>query len=241
MTGPWIIGCAAAGLAAGPVLRAVIVQFSIRPGSEREPHCAACHAAVLPAPRVSLSLAGRCPRCRDRIGPPRLLIEAVAAGCLVLIAARSTAGWELAALGWLTIVAIPLTFIDIAVRRLPDLLTVTAYAGTVALLAAAALSAGQPSRLGRAVLAGLVLTAAYLILFMASPASIGLGDAKLAASVGTALGWLGWRAVIAGTFTGLLAAGIYGVCLLVLRRAGLRDMIAFGPFLALGALIAIVL
>src|SRR5580693_2114273 len=109
MTGPWIIGCAAAGLAAGPVLRAVIVQFSIRPGSEREPHCAACHAAVLPAPRVSLSLAGRCPRCRDRIGPPRLLIEAVAAGCLVLIAARSTAGWELAALGWLTIVAIPLT------------------------------------------------------------------------------------------------------------------------------------
>jgi leader peptidase (prepilin peptidase)/N-methyltransferase len=165
----------------------------------------------------------------------------VAAGCLALIAARSTSGWELAAFGWLAIVAIPLTFIDIAVRRLPDQLTVTAYAGAVTLLAAAALSAGQPSRLGRAVLAGLLLTAAYLIPFIASAASIGLGDVKLAASVGTALGWLGWPAVIAGTFTGLLAAGIYGICLLILRRARLRDMIAFGPFLALGALIAIAL
>lgn len=195
MTGPWIIDCAAAGLAAGPVLRAVIVQFSIRPGSAPALQCAACQAAILPALRVALPLARRCVACRGRIGPPPLLIEAVAAGCLALIAARSTTGWELAALGWLAIVAVPLTFIDIAVRRLPDQLTVTAYAGTVTLLAAAALSAGQPGR----------------------------------------------PAVIAGAFTGLLAAGIYGICLLVLRRAGLRDMIAFGPFLALGALIAIAL
>ena len=35
-----------------------------------------------------------------------------------------------------------------------------------------------------------------------------------------------------------MAAGIYGISLLILRRAKLHDMIAFGPFIDLGALIA---
>lgn len=241
MTGPWIISCAAAGVAAGPGLRALTVRFSTPADGMPVRHCRASQAVILAAERAALRPAARCPACRGRIGPPPLLIGAVTAACLALIAARSATGWELAALSWLAVVAIPLTFVDIASRRLPDQLTAAAYAGTLTLLAVAALSAGQSGRLGRAVLAGVVLAIGYLILFMASPASIGLGDAKLAASVGTALGWLGWPAVIAGTFTGLMAAGIYGICLLVLRRARIHDMIAFGPFIALGALIAIAL
>jgi leader peptidase (prepilin peptidase)/N-methyltransferase len=238
MTGPWIVSCAAAGLGAGPVLRALAVRFSTPSGSGSSRCCSTCQTAILPARHRALP-PGRCLSCHGRIGPPPLLIETVAAACLALIAARSTTGWELAALGWLAVVTIPLTCVDITVRRLPDQLTATAYAGTLSLLAAAALSTGQPGRLGRAALAGAVLAVAYLIVFIVSPASIGLGDAKLAASVGTALGWLGWPEVIAGTFTALLAAGIYGICLLVLRRARLHDMIAFGPFIAVGALIAI--
>ena len=188
MTGQWIISCAVVGLAAGPVLRALTVRFSTAAGSEPARHCAACHAVILPARRAALPPAGRCPACRGRIGPPPLLIEVLAAGALGLVAARATTGWELAALCWLAIMAILLTFVDIAVRRLPDQLTAAAYIGTITLLAAAALSAGQPSRLGRAVFAGIALAVAYLIPF--SPASIGLGDATLAASFGTALGWL---------------------------------------------------
>jgi leader peptidase (prepilin peptidase)/N-methyltransferase len=81
------------------------------------------------------------PILQTRIGPPLLAVELLAAAVLAVIAARATSAWELAALGWLAIVAVPPAFIDAAVHRLPDKLTATAYAGTLALLAAAALTA----------------------------------------------------------------------------------------------------
>jgi leader peptidase (prepilin peptidase) / N-methyltransferase len=55
---------------------------------------------------------------------------------LAVIAARLPSGWELAALAWLALIAVPLAFIDIAAQRLPDLLTISAFAGTFVLLAA---------------------------------------------------------------------------------------------------------
>src|SRR5271163_2504978 len=47
-------------------------------------------------------------------------------------------GLVLAAACWLGACAVPLAFIDAAARRLPDRLTIPAYAGTAALLLAAA-------------------------------------------------------------------------------------------------------
>ena len=48
----------------------------------------------------------------------------VAAGlALAVVAVRASSGWELAALIWLALFAVPLAFIDIAVRRLPAPLT----------------------------------------------------------------------------------------------------------------------
>jgi leader peptidase (prepilin peptidase)/N-methyltransferase len=158
---------------------------------------------------------------------------------LAVIAARATSAWELAALGWLTIVAVPLAFIDVAVRRLPDKLTALAYAGTLALLAAATLASHHPGQLGRALLAGAVLTFLYIVMLFARPTGIGAGDGKLAASVGTALGWLGWPTLINGTVGCFMAAGLFAAILLALRQAKPGDHMAFGPFILLGALAAI--
>jgi leader peptidase (prepilin peptidase) / N-methyltransferase len=242
MTWPWVIGLAAAGVAAGPFLRAVIFGSGTPRGDPRRCHCPACGRLILgtgrPA-RVHLPASGRCRFCRSRIGPPLLTVELLTAAVLAVLAVKATSVWELAALGWLAVVAIPLAFIDVAVRRLPDPLTAAAYVGTVCLLVAAALATHHPGQLGRAVLAGAGLASLYLIMLFVSPASIGPGDGKLAASVGTALGWLGWGALVTGALACFMAAALFAVGLLALRRARLSDHIAFGPFILLGALAAI--
>ena len=46
--------------------------------------------------------------------------------------------WELAALAWLALLGVPLAVIDVRSRRLPDKLTVPAFAGVIALLGAGA-------------------------------------------------------------------------------------------------------
>ena len=148
-------------------------------------------------------------------------------------------GWELAALAWLALIAVPLAFIDIAVHRLPDLLTVTAFAGTLALLTAAALTAHQPGHLVRAAIGAAALACFYLVLWLIRPGEMGLGDARLAASIGLVLGWTSWQALLVGTFAGFALAAVYGGVLLAMHRATRTSQLPLGPFILLGALAAI--
>ncbi len=66
-------------------------------------------------------------------------------------------------------------------------------------------------------------------------AGIGGGDIKLMAVSGFLLGW---KAVLAAMFIGLLAAGVYCVWMLAGKKLSRKDAFAFGPFLALGLGIA---
>lgn len=136
-------------------------------------------------------------------------------------------------------VAVALSFVDAAVHRLPDRLTLAAYLGTAAPLAGSALVDGRLGDLLGAGLGGLALAGFYLVLLLVNPEGMGLGDVKFAASLGTALGWLGWDTLVAGTFLGLVSGGVYGAALMVLRRAGRKSEIPFGPFMAVGTLAAV--
>ncbi|MEV8633580.1 A24 family peptidase [Streptosporangium sp. NPDC051023] len=203
------------------------------------------------APFASLA-AGRCPGCRRRIGPPPLTVEFVTAALLTALALRApspvwpgavrvtprpevASAGELLAYGWLAVVAVGLVFVDVAVHRLPDRLTLAACLGTAAPLTVTALLEGRPGDLLRALFCGLALAAFYLLLFVINPSGMGLGDVKLAVSLGIALGWLGWNALVTGAFLGFLAGGLYGGALLVARRARRGSEIPFGPFMIAGA------
>jgi leader peptidase (prepilin peptidase)/N-methyltransferase len=153
------------------------------------------------------------------------------------LAARVHPGLVLAAACWLAACAVPLAFVDAAVRRLPDLLIVPAYTGTVLLLAAS----GDWPGLLRAGLGGLALAGFYLALWLISPSAMGLGDVKLAASLGTLLAWFGWRPLIAGGAAGFLLGGLVGIALLVSGRATRKQHIPFGPVLIAGAFLIILL
>ena len=172
--------------------------------------------------------------------PPALAAGAVTAVLLGALAARVHPALVLAAACWLAACAVPLAFADIAVQRLPDPLTGAAYAGTAVLLLIAAAAGGPWSALFRALLGGLALAGFYLLLMLISPSGMGLGDVKLAASLGTLLAWFGWRLLLAGGFAGFLLGGVFAGALLVSRRADRKQPIPFGPFMIAGAILAVV-
>jgi leader peptidase (prepilin peptidase) / N-methyltransferase len=192
VTLPWIIAAAAVGVIAGPRIRASVFCRSTEPGQPPRRACSACDQEILPGRwrwRSLLPVTGRCPACRARIGPYPLLAELAAGLALAVVAARASSVWELAALAWLVLLTVPLAFIDVAVRRLPDPLTAATFAGTLALLAVAALAGHQPGHLGRAAIGAVALAGFYLVLAVIRPG--GLGWVTPSSPPASALPWAG--------------------------------------------------
>uniref|UniRef100_UPI00066B27F8 prepilin peptidase n=1 Tax=Streptomyces sp. SBT349 TaxID=1580539 RepID=UPI00066B27F8 len=165
----------------------------------------------------------------------------VTAACCGALAAAVGAHPELVV--WLLAVPVVvlLAIVDLAVQRLPDVLTLPLAAGVAAGLGLASLFPGAAGSWGRALLAGAALGGVYFALFLVNPLGMGFGDVKLAITVGVALGWYGWDAVLFGTFAGFLLAAGYGISLVIARKAGRGSTVAFGPFMAGGALVALLL
>jgi leader peptidase (prepilin peptidase)/N-methyltransferase len=167
-------------------------------------------------------------------------VAVVAAATLALIAWRIGPHASLAAYLYLGAVGVVLAFIDVAIRRLPDPLTLPSYAAGAALLGiAAAFTRDGGTRYVHA-LAGMgALLAFYALQWVFMPGQIGLGDVKLAGVLGLYLGWLGLDGVLLGVFAIHLLGGLYAGALLVARRADRKATIPFGPFMLAGTLVAI--
>ncbi|BCJ53301.1 hypothetical protein Asp14428_47760 [Actinoplanes sp. NBRC 14428] len=140
-----------------------------------------------------------------------------------------------------TVLGLLLAMIDLRCLRLPDPLVGALAAGTVLPLAAGALLAGEPGRLGRAVVAAVLAGTAYAILALLPGDGLGLGDVKLATVLGFVLGFAGWPAVAAGLAAPHLINGPVAVVLLVTRRAGRRTALPLGPALLAGAVLGLAL
>ncbi|MER6382318.1 A24 family peptidase [Streptomyces sp. NPDC001250] len=167
-----------------------------------------------------------------------LLSLATALACAAL-AVTTGARPELAVWLLLVPVGVLLAVIDFRVQRLPDPLTLPLAAAALALLGLAALLPGHAGHWLTALYGALALGAGYFVLFLINPAGMGFGDVKLAVGMGAVLGWYGWATVLLGTFAGFLLGAVYGGALLVVRRAGRKTAIAFGPFLIAGAFLGL--
>jgi leader peptidase (prepilin peptidase)/N-methyltransferase len=184
---------------------------------------------------------GRCPACRERIGPLPGLVEAVAAAVLGLLAWRVSEPWPLAVASWVALLCVALGFVDVAVHRLPDPLTMSAYVGALALTAVGAVVTDNLAGLGWAVAGGLGLAAFYFVLWFVNPSGIGYGDVKLALSLGTVLGWYGWVYVVYGGAAGAVVGGVIALSLLVSGRVGRKDPVPVGPSMMIGALLLVLM
>ncbi|VXB54818.1 Type 4 prepilin-like proteins leader peptide-processing enzyme [Microbacterium sp. 8M] len=145
-------------------------------------------------------------------------------------------------------VSIVLTVIDLDTKRLPNAIVLPSIVvGVVLLSIAAAMGAwmrpapdAAESAIGwddllRAVAGAAILYAFYAIVRFISPRGMGGGDVKLAALVGLFLGWTGWAALAVGAFAAFVLGGLYGLTLILLRRAKRRTAIPFGPWMIAGA------
>jgi leader peptidase (prepilin peptidase)/N-methyltransferase len=74
----------------------------------------------------------------------------------------------------------------------------------------------------------------FLLVYIVSRGGMGEGDVKLGALAGL---MTGWPNIIAAVILSWIAGGLVAIGLLVLRRKGRREAIAFGPFLALSAFV----
>jgi leader peptidase (prepilin peptidase) / N-methyltransferase len=182
----------------------------------------------------------RCAECaRASYGPSTpLLATATALVCAALAVATDTRP-ELAVWLLLAPVGVLLAVVDFRVRRLPDALTLPLAAAALALLGLVARAPEHTGDWPTALWAALALGAGYYVLFLINPGGMGFGDVKLALGAGAVLGWYGWPTVMLGTFAGFLLGALYGGALVVLRRAGRKTAIPFGPFLIAGAFLGL--
>jgi len=166
-------------------------------------------------------------------------VEAATLVAALLLGSAGLSGWELAAYAWWAAFALSLSFVDIAVHRLPNRLVVTAAVGFLSLLLPLAI-AGRHGQWLRAVACGMALAAIVAVLAVVPSSGLGLGDAKFALTAGAASGWVSVFAVVATFFFAFAGLAVLGVTLIALRRADRRTLIPFGPFLATAALVSVV-
>jgi len=228
----WAVIGAIVGLVAGTSLRGAVYRLSVPSGDPARTKCQQCSAPVRDY------LASRCGGCGKYLGAP-LAIEVITAGVLALVLGRFGGQPEVVALAFFAALGVALSIIDVAVQRLPDILTLPAYPVLLILLAGAAVFGHDYAALLRAFLGGLALAGSFLLLAVIRPGQLGGGDVKLAGLAGIALAWIGWPALVFGAALGFLLSAVVSLVLLAARRVKLHSAISFGPFLVGGALLAI--
>jgi leader peptidase (prepilin peptidase)/N-methyltransferase len=226
------------GSSTGPLIPRAAYRLSVPPEEPWRTACPAGHRLD----GMGNGWLGRA-RCTsgDTFGPSTPAITLVmTVVCAVLAAAVGTRP-EL--LVWLLLapIALLLAAVDFAVHRLPDVAVLPLTASALAGLGGAALLPGAGGSWRTALLGSLTLGACYFVLFLINPRAFGFGDVKLAPALGAVLGWYGWGILMIGTFAGFLFGALYGVGLILARRAGRKTTIAFAPFLLAGAFLGILL
>lgn len=174
-------------------------------------------------------LRGRCRHCQARIPLVYPAVELVTAlllaGCV--FAFGLTAKAAIAAFFCAVLVAV--SAIDLEHRIIPNRIVLPA--AIVVLVAATARDLSPEWALAALGASGFLFAAA-----LAYPAGMGMGDVKLALLMGAALG----RTVSVALMVGMVCALVPGIVLLARHGAKARKMgIPFGPFLAIGSVVAL--
>jgi leader peptidase (prepilin peptidase)/N-methyltransferase len=224
----------APALAVGSFLNVVAARVPLRRSIVRPPSaCMSCAQEIdwydnVPVLSYAL-LRGRCRHCGVRIPlvypAVELLTAILIAGCVLAFGLTA----EAAVAAFFCAVLVAISAIDFEHRIIPNRIVLPA---TVVVLVANTLRDPSPQWLVAALAASAFLLTAALVY----PAGMGMGDVKLALLMGAALG----KTVPVALMAGMIAAMIPSLVLFARHGSKARKMgIPFGPFLALGSVVAL--
>jgi leader peptidase (prepilin peptidase) / N-methyltransferase len=224
----------APGLALGSFLNVVAARVPRRasivsPGSA----CMECGTAIDWRDNIPLLsyvlLKGRCRHCGTRISPLYPGVELATALLVAACVLDFGLSGRMVVASIFCAVLVAVTATDLTHRIIPNRIVLPAAAVVLALQTA--IDPGPQWALGALGASGFLFLAV-----LAYPAGMGMGDVKLALLMGAALG----KTVPVALMVGMLAALVPAVFLLARHGQAARKMgIPFGPFLALGSVVAL--
>jgi leader peptidase (prepilin peptidase)/N-methyltransferase len=221
-------------LALGSFLNVVAARVPLRRSIVRPPSaCMSCDQEIRWYDNVPLLsyalLRGRCRHCQAHIPlvypAVELLTAVLIAGCVLAFGLT----FEALIAGFFCAVLVAVSAIDLEHRIIPNRIVLPAAA--IVLVANTLREPSPQWTVGAVAASGFLLAAA-----LAYPAGMGMGDVKLALLMGSALG----KTVSVALMAGMLAALIPSFVLFARHGAKARKMgIPFGPFLAIGSVVAL--
>ena len=135
---------------------------------------------------------------------------------------------------------IQLSIIDFKSHRLPNQLVGWFVAVEILIMGITGWMASDFARLPTALGIAATTMISYVLLYLVSRGSLGMGDVKFAFPLGLCVGWYSADQWLVAIFVSFLIAGLVAVIGLVTKRMTRKSRLAFGPYMFLGTFLVCV-
>ena len=135
---------------------------------------------------------------------------------------------------------IRLSIIDVKTHRLPNHLVGWFVAVEILIMGITGWMASDFARLLTALGLAATTMISYVLLYLLSRGSLGMGDVKFAFPLGLCVGWYAPGNWLLAIFISFLIAGVVAVIGLVTKQMTRKSRLAFGPYMFLGAFLVCV-
>ena len=133
-----------------------------------------------------------------------------------------------------------LSIVDFKSHRLPNQLVGWFTATQILIMAVISWMASDFARLLTALGVAAATMISYVLLYLVSRGSLGMGDVKFAFPLGLCVGWYSANQWLVAIFISFLLAGLVSVIGLVTKRITRKSRLAFGPYMFLGTFLVCV-
>jgi leader peptidase (prepilin peptidase)/N-methyltransferase len=213
-------------------------------------HCDSCQHSLTPLDLIPffsyIFLRGRCRYCKARIPIRVLLVEFLTGALFFLAFWRYGLTAQFAITAFWCCIFLVIIFIDWEHKLILNKITYPSAVIAVIILAVDSFIPGvnlfpgtifipEPSILSGGI-SGVILLVIFLLIILIRPGAMGMGDAKLVTLIGLVCGF---PLMVLAMLIGVLIGGIVAVILLLTRKKGRKDEIAYGTFLGIGPIIAL--
>ncbi|MBI5749849.1 MAG: prepilin peptidase [Nitrospinae bacterium] len=227
----WTVGAAIGSFSNVCVYRLPKKLSIISPSSQ----CPNCGKGISPFDNIPIIsfilLRGRCRYCQSPISWRYPIVELITGLVFLSLYLNFRISPQFFIYAMLCTSLIIIAFIDLEYKIIPDVITLPG------IIIGLTISLTMPNITLLNSIKGLLLGGGlFYAIAILSRGGMGGGDIKLIAMVGS---FLGWKNVLLTIFLGSLFGSIVGIVLIILKKKNRKDMVPFGPFLSLGAIVSI--